>query len=317
MNFRTNTKTFNLIPHTLKVQAACIPTQEEDATVWARYSSAQFDQGSGRHACNNPYSQTMDAELAKKITVEGTMDVSHADFLALLAPSFTGIEDPQDMAAILARTHLIVLTDNGVYYRIASTEEKNVEFIKWPDSNERDLLAAAYRPVFQAYKKNPSDHTLPESYHADSAWSQELLRRLLNGETVPRTVTIQSHINVFGEARAAAQEAPKLLSDQELKAKVKTEQCNLAFRKLKSYPIGHIIELDSPSPAKRMKPSCLSTGSGSSSSALPALSAPVNPDNLPGMENDEDTADFPNVGEQDGLEVALEKVMDEMLEDGA
>eukprot|EP00438_Fugacium_kawagutii_P036447 Skav213608 [mRNA] locus=scaffold1971:113239:115468:+ [translate_table: standard] len=259
-------------------------------------------------------SQTMDAELAKKINAEGIMDVSHADFLAFLAPSFTGIEDPQDMAAILARTHLIVLTDNGVYYRIASTEEKNVDFIKWPNSNERDLLAPAYRPVFQAYKKNPSDHTLPEAYHADSAWSQELLRRLLNGARIPRTVTTRSYANVFGETRAAAQEPPQLLSDQELKAKVKTEQCNFIFRKLKNFPIGHIIDLDSPSPAKKMKPACLSIGSGSSSSALPSVCAPLNPDNLPGMEIDEDDAGFLGVGEGDDLQRALEEELDQMRE---
>ena len=45
-------------------------TKEEDATVWARYSSAQFDQGAGRHACNNPYNQNVDRELFEQMQKE-------------------------------------------------------------------------------------------------------------------------------------------------------------------------------------------------------------------------------------------------------
>jgi hypothetical protein len=96
-----------------------------------------------------------------------------------------------------------------------------------------------------------------------------------------------------------------------MKIKVKTEQCNRAFRQLKSYPIGHVIELDSPSPVKRRKSSESCLAEGSSSSALPSNLAPLNPDNPPGFQNDES---FPAVGERDGLEIALEQVMDEMIE---
>jgi len=45
-------------------------TKEEDATVWARCSSAQFDQGAGRHACNNPYNQNVDRELFQQMQKE-------------------------------------------------------------------------------------------------------------------------------------------------------------------------------------------------------------------------------------------------------
>ena len=237
------------------------------------------------------------------------MEVSHADFLALLAPSFAGVEDAQDMAAILPRTHLIVLTDSGVYYRVASTQEQAVQFLTWPDSTDRDLLAASYRPVFHAYKKNPSMQTLPESFHADSAWSQELLRRLLNGESIPRTMTIRGH-SVFGQSREVIQKAPELLSNAEMQVKVKTEQCNQAFKHLKSFPIGHTIELDSPSPVKRRKSSEPCLAEGASSSALPSNLAPENPDNLPGLQNDDP---FPVVGGKDDLEIALEEALEEAL----
>ena len=43
----------------------CRLLKEEDATVWARYSSAYFEQSAGRHACNNPYNQKHEEEVFK------------------------------------------------------------------------------------------------------------------------------------------------------------------------------------------------------------------------------------------------------------
>jgi hypothetical protein len=100
--------------------------------VWARYSSAQRDQGSGRHACNNPSNRILESELYQKMEATRTWYIEHKDFLDMVAPSFSGVEDSEDMAAILARTHIIVLTDNGVYYRVASTERRKVQCIPWP-----------------------------------------------------------------------------------------------------------------------------------------------------------------------------------------
>ena len=45
--------------------------QEEDAIVWARYSSVQFDQGAGRYACNNPYNHDIDDVLAGDLQKNG------------------------------------------------------------------------------------------------------------------------------------------------------------------------------------------------------------------------------------------------------
>ena len=77
-------------------------TQEEDATVWARHSSAQFDQGSGHHACNNPYNHVLECELFQKMQSTSTWHVAHKDFLDIIAPSFIGVGGSEDMAAILA-----------------------------------------------------------------------------------------------------------------------------------------------------------------------------------------------------------------------
>lgn len=244
--------------------------------MWARYSSAQFDQGSGRHACNNPYNHVLDCELFEKMQSTGFWNIQHKDFLDLIAPSFTGVEDAEDMAAILARTHVIVLTENGVYYRVASTEKGNVDFIAWQNPQMKDILAPEYKPIFEAYKADPQAHVLPEGYHADSIWSQELLRKLLRGEPVARTITVRQR-GLFDENVREMQEAPRLLPTAESALQVKREKVNHVWKHLKRCPVTTVIELDSPSPAKRVRPSA----PASSLPSLPAMpSCPVmNPGN--------------------------------------
>ena len=197
--------------------------------MWARYSSAQFDQGSGRHACNNPYNHVLDCELFEKMQSTGFWNIQHKDFLDLIAPSFTGVEDAEDMAAILARMHVIVLTENGVYYRVASTEKGNVDFIAWQNPQMKDILAPEYKPIFKAYKADPEAHVLPEGYHADSIWSQELLRKLLRGEPVARTITVRQR-GLFDENVREMQEAPRLLPTAESALQVKREKVNHVWK---------------------------------------------------------------------------------------
>lgn len=158
-------------------------SQEEDATVWARYSSAQFDQGAGRHACNNPYNTQVDESIMKVALKDGKTVVSHKDFLDLIGPSFAGVEDSEDMSAILARTHLIVLTDSAVYWCLARADKGDVDFITWPSNEPRDLLTHEQKLIFQDYKANPDGHCLLPRFHEDAVRSQELIRKLLRGET--------------------------------------------------------------------------------------------------------------------------------------
>ena len=127
-------------------------SKEEDATVWARYSSAQFDQGSGRHACNNPYNHILEAELYQKMESTSTWYIERKDFLDLIAPSFSAVEDSEDMATILASTRISLLTENGVHYHVASTEKVKVECIPWPRQDMKDILALEYKPIFKPTK---------------------------------------------------------------------------------------------------------------------------------------------------------------------
>lgn len=225
----------------------------------------------------------------------GKTTVSHKNFLALISPSFAGVEDPEDMSAILARTHLIVLTDAAVYFRLANTDKGDVDFITWPINEPRDLLTPEQKLVFQEYKKNPDGHTLPQRFHEDAVWSQELIRKLLHGEYVPRTITIRGRA-LFGGQASTTHQHPSLLPPAEMQAKVKQEKLEHVFKELKRKP-RQVIDLDSPSPAKHSRRG-------------DAVNAPQNPATLPGLHMEEE--DFPDVGEGDGLEQALEQEMDKM-----
>lgn len=127
-------------------------------------------------------------------------EISYSDFVKLIMPSFTAVDDEEDLDAILARTHLIVLTDNGIYHRVASTGKGSVDFIAW-DTEPKDLLAPSQHAIFKSYKMNPQGHQLPPSFHEDSAWSQEALRRLVNGEQLPRGYIVYRPRSMFGDAR--------------------------------------------------------------------------------------------------------------------
>ena len=81
-----------------------------------------------------------------------------------------------------------------------------------------------------------------------------------------------------------------------MKVKVKQEKSTQFFKALKRMP-RTTIDLSSPSPAKRPRPSS---------------SGPPNPDFL-GMQEDES---FPNVGEGDDLTSALEEAMDDLAAEG-
>ena len=115
-------------------------------------------------------------------------EISHDDFVKLITPSFSAVDEVEDMDAIMARTHFIVITDNGIYYRVAATTKTSINFIPW-GNEPKDLLAQSQVEIFKAYKLNPHGHKLPPSYHEDCAWSQEVLRRLLSMVKMFRRVT--------------------------------------------------------------------------------------------------------------------------------
>ena len=294
--------------------------------MWARYSSAQFDQGAGRQACNNPYDKAVDDKVYADMKAKKMWTIPHSDFMNLIQPSFSGVDDMEDMNAILARTHIIVITENGVYWRVASTQHENVNFIEWPEDRPKDLLAPSQKPIFEAYKRDPHKHTLPPNFIEDSIWSQTLLKKLFNGETIPRSYTIRTPAPLFGgERQPPRQVSPRLMPESEMRIKVKKEQVDSVWKQLKRQgPLQ--IDLDTPSPKKKQPRASLNEeehATEPASSRNPAK--PCKPSSVPGSQNSTAVpanpdflgdigADngFPAVGETEDLEQELAHILDNM-----
>ena len=77
--------------------------------MWARYLPAQWDQGSGRHDCNNLYDRDTDEKVYKQMKASCLWQNTHEDFLKIIKPSFFAVDEDEDLDAILAKTRLIVL----------------------------------------------------------------------------------------------------------------------------------------------------------------------------------------------------------------
>lgn len=227
---------------------------------------------------------------------KGTNKITFAEFIALIQPSLAAIDSPEDMDAILARTHVVLPTDHGVYWRVASAEKNEVNFEPWPKGETKDLLAEDQIPIFNAYKANPSHHKLPANFHEDSVWSQEVLARLFAGESIPKIVAVARRKGLFGQEVPAQQVVPAVMPAAEAKAKIKQEQVNHVWCSLKrTGPV--LIELDSPSPspAKRSRPH------EQSEAAKSSTPTPPNPtlSGLPQEEEDQVEEDeiMPGLGE--------------------
>ncbi|CAE7338682.1 unnamed protein product, partial [Symbiodinium sp. KB8] len=147
---------------------------QEDAAVWARYTSAHLEQGAGRHACNNPSNKAVENKVFQEMQKIKLFQIIHAKFLEIIKPSCLAIDEDEDFDAILAGTHIILLTDNGVYYRLASTSSKPVAFIP-REYQPKDLLDQSQHAIYKAYTCDPTSRPLPPNFSAHMAWSQEVL----------------------------------------------------------------------------------------------------------------------------------------------
>ena len=170
--------------------------------------------------------------------------------------------------------------------------QKNLEKTK---KTEKKQVSRSLRQQKSAKPENPHKHELPDTYHADMIWSQELLWKLMEGEPVSRTITMRGR-SAFGGDLQEHHRVPALLSDQEMRVRVKEEKMQLVFQKLKRSNNGITVDLDSPSPAKRSRPAF---------SFCPFV---PNPERLPGLPANEVDEEVQPINE------ALEALMGE---DGA
>ncbi len=59
----------------------------------------------------------------------------------------------QDLLALLARSHFVVCTDDGVLTRLASEKRVSVDFVPWPNKEEPDLFNAECKEKFLYFLK--------------------------------------------------------------------------------------------------------------------------------------------------------------------
>ena len=118
---------------------------------------------------NNPFNEKLENETT----------IGHQNFLDFLQPSFAAIDSKEDIATVMARTHIILITSNVVHWRVANTYKDPMYFLAWPKDESRNLFDPDQVPIFQNYNADPSRHELPPRFHEDYVRSQEAIRRLI------------------------------------------------------------------------------------------------------------------------------------------
>ncbi len=171
---------------------------EEDATIWARWSSAEFDTGASRQACNNSYDKKYEEHLVANHRRDAPDHITHDDFVRLVEPSFKNIGDEENLLAVLARAHVILLTDFRVYFREATENRKTVPFWKYPDPQNPDVFGEDCKADFARYMKDKTAFFKPRDMQKKLDWEHQYLNRLFHSQPVPNLYTVWRN-NVWGQ----------------------------------------------------------------------------------------------------------------------
>ena len=149
------------------------------------------------------------------------------------------------MNAILARTHLIVLTEAAVYWRLARADNSSPglpmsRLIYWQkitrssSRNTKEILMVIVFPqgsmrTLSAHKTSSANCCVAKTFHVPSLFADN-------------------------PASSTTYHPPSLLPSADVKVKVKQEKSTQFFKALKRMP-RTTVDLSSPSPAKRPRPS--------------------------------------------------------------
>jgi hypothetical protein len=184
-------------------------------------------------ACSNPH------DPAAEPTGDDT-SVSHEAFVNMISPNFdTKGFTAADLRAVLKRTHFILFTEKWIYCRPGTMEHVRVNRMQWPDMKDRDLIASSHRPIYGGYRKGKTE--MPMGFVEDTVWSQEFLRKVIAGESIPKPVSIRGP-TLFGEDREDVLQ-PMLMEEDVAKVRVKKEKLVFAKRLAESTSV---IDLCSP-----------------------------------------------------------------------
>ncbi|CAK0837766.1 unnamed protein product [Prorocentrum cordatum] len=176
------------------VLKAFLNPKEEDALLWARWGGCAFEQGSRRQAVANPY----DRDAEKAALDAATLNKYGLDLLKrIIAPSLEDVRTEDDFNVILARAHVIAVTDLGVHWRVASANlQDGAEFMPWPNPRSPDLFVSEVRDT-----TSPAIRPLPSDYAEKMAWSIGYMSNVVAGLDVPTIATV--HVApIFGDGPA-------------------------------------------------------------------------------------------------------------------
>ena len=96
--------------------------------------------------------------------------------------------DVEDVEAIFKRNAIVLFTEKRVFIRAPGEEHDDVPFKHYPWPEKKDLLTEHCKPTMAAYKKG--GRVLPQNFKVDMDWSVQLLRRVLKGEPLPKTLMV-------------------------------------------------------------------------------------------------------------------------------
>ncbi|CAK0808384.1 unnamed protein product [Prorocentrum cordatum] len=170
---------------------AFLDPAEEDALLWARWGGASFEQDQSRQICVNPY----DREFEKKVrsTRRGQQVTKFDDFLKTIDRNFAGEKQRgyqmADVEAHMARSNIVLLTDDWMYLWLASTTKDPAPRFPWPVPEKPDLCTPETTPILKRFKK---DHTFaPPDYGAHMKWAVAAMKKLARGEDIGRSRAVR------------------------------------------------------------------------------------------------------------------------------
>lgn len=207
-----------------------------------RWGAAKFPQGQMRLYMVND----LDVSAEPK-QVSGMTSISHKEFMEILEPAWMKGSTVSDVNAVLKRTCILIITNQFLYWRLATEAEVRVE--RMPLDSNMSLLRQSGGEKYMRYRKG--ERTLPDDFELHARWEQAWMKSIMENQgrdMPPLPVEIVNWRSPFSSDVPTAR-----LQVQDPVAKARIKQEPHGFKRLLSNAPGLTIDLDSP-PKKRHPP---------------------------------------------------------------
>ncbi|CAK0896829.1 unnamed protein product, partial [Prorocentrum cordatum] len=171
---------------------AFLDPAEEDALLWAkRWGGASFEQNQSRQICVNPYNEEFEA-TAESVSREQE-EVAFSDFIQIIGCSFICEKQCSykmaDVEAYMARSNVVLLSPNRVYFRAASTTKEPAPRFPRPVPAKPDLFTPETCDILTAFKKDQT--RVPSDYDQHMRWAVAAMKKLARGEELGQSSTVR------------------------------------------------------------------------------------------------------------------------------